>query len=117
MAQAFSLLIQEEKQREFKLVGQMTMKSTTFNVNTFNNKIPMGKIFRKIFFQQHIRNTTIIHVLITTTLKTIAIQKEIIVGMAFIVTSIRGMNTPRINAINCMAIPKPILITTIRTTQ
>lgn len=37
MAQAFSLLIQEEKQREFKSVGKMPMDSTSLTVNVANN--------------------------------------------------------------------------------
>ena len=37
MAQAFSLLIQEEKQREFKPANQISMESISLNVNSSNN--------------------------------------------------------------------------------
>ncbi|KAH0671524.1 hypothetical protein KY290_026317 [Solanum tuberosum] len=46
MAQAFSLLIQEEKQREFKPTGRMPMDATSLNVDAFNNKVQAGRIFR-----------------------------------------------------------------------
>ncbi|XP_049399809.1 uncharacterized protein LOC125863877 [Solanum stenotomum] len=45
MAQAFSLLIQEEKQREFKPTGRMPMDATSLNVGAFNNKVQAGITF------------------------------------------------------------------------
>ncbi|KAH0715961.1 hypothetical protein KY290_008917 [Solanum tuberosum] len=46
MAQAFSLLIQEKKQREFKPTGRMPMDATSLNLGAFNNKVQAGRIFR-----------------------------------------------------------------------
>ncbi|KAH0747741.1 hypothetical protein KY290_008209 [Solanum tuberosum] len=46
MAHAFSLLIQEEKQREFKPTGRMSMDATSLNVGAFNNKVQAGRTFR-----------------------------------------------------------------------
>ena len=51
MAQAFSLLIQEEKQREFKPFNQILMESTSLNVNSSNNneKVSTGRNFKTSF--------------------------------------------------------------------
>lgn len=46
MAQSFSLLIQEEKQREFKPISQMPMDSTSLNAGVFNNKVQTGRTFK-----------------------------------------------------------------------
>lgn len=46
MAQAFSLLIQEEKQSEFKPTGRMPMDSTSINAGVFNDKVQIGRTFK-----------------------------------------------------------------------
>ena len=49
MGQAFSLLIQEEKQREFKPVGRMSTDSVSLNVKAVDNKGHGGRPFRTNF--------------------------------------------------------------------
>ncbi|KAH0650934.1 hypothetical protein KY284_030846 [Solanum tuberosum] len=46
MGQAFSLLIQEEKQREFKPIGRMPTDSISLNANSLDNKSHGGRTFR-----------------------------------------------------------------------
>ena len=49
MGQAFSLLIQEEKQREFKPIGRMSTDSVSLNVRAVDNKGHGGRPFRTNF--------------------------------------------------------------------
>ena len=49
MGQAFSLLIQEEKQREFKPIGRMSTDSVSLNVKAVDNKGHGGRPFRTNF--------------------------------------------------------------------
>lgn len=51
MGQAFTLLIQEEKQRAFGPSSRMPIELASLSVSSFNNngKGPMGKLFRTNF--------------------------------------------------------------------
>ena len=49
MGQAFSLLIQEEKLREFKPVGRMSTYSVSLNVKVVDNKGNGGRFFKTNF--------------------------------------------------------------------
>lgn len=77
MAQAFSLLIQEEKQREFKPAGRMPMESTSLNARVLNNKVKGGRTF-----QTNNQNNNYAEVLIP---KEEAVQEETIIIMVVVV--------------------------------
>ena len=60
MAQAFSLLIQEEKQREFKPANQIPMESISLNMNSSNNngKGSIGRSYKASFSNDNYSGNT-----------------------------------------------------------